>query len=326
MRTENIQANRFVLDPNANKALRANAKQDQAAALKDAARQFEGLMLQMVLKSMRDAAPQDGLFDNDQSRFFMTILDQQIAQNIASESPMGFAKMIEQQLGRNLGSVDSATDTLSSLQMEALLRQSAAATGTALRAASALDFSGAANVTSAGDSANSANPASTAAASASLASGSAQDFVKRVWPHAVEAAKTLGVPPHFVVAHSALESGWGQHEITLSDGTPSHNLFGIKAGKSWSGPSVEIQTTEYENGVPKTVRAKFRVYPSYAEAFEDYAGLLRGKERFASVLGQRNSVGFAQSLQDSGYATDPLYADKLNRIIGGATLKEALAG
>ncbi|MDR1276842.1 MAG: flagellar assembly peptidoglycan hydrolase FlgJ [Candidatus Accumulibacter sp.] len=317
MRTENIHSNRFVLDPNANAALRASAKRDQAAALKDAARQFEGLMLQMVLKSMRDAAPQDGLFDNDQSRFFMSILDQQIAQNIASESPTGFAKMIEQQLGRNLASVDSSADTLSSLQMEALLRQSAGAAGTAFHSPLALDSYAAANA---------ANAANSAAASAPIGSGGAQDFVKRVWPHAVEAAKSLGVPPHFVVAHSALESGWGQHEITLPDGSPSHNLFGIKAGKSWQGPSVEIQTTEYENGAPKTVRAKFRVYPSYAEAFEDYAGLLRGKARFASVLGQRDSVGFAQSLQDSGYATDPLYADKLNRIIGGATLKEALAG
>jgi flagellar protein FlgJ len=316
MRTENFNFNRFVLDPASNAATRVRAKSDQAGALKDAARQFEGLMLQMVLKSMRDAIPQDSLFDNDQSRFFMTILDQQIAQNLASESPTGFAKMIEKQIGRNLESTESAesvdasaANLLSSFQMEALLRQVAGSAETVFRPERTTGVFGASPSTA-----------------SSLGSGGAQDFVKRIWPHAVDAAQTLGVPPHFVVAHSALESGWGKHEITLPDGSPSHNLFGIKAGKSWNGPSVEIQTTEYENSAPKSVRARFRVYPSYAEAFQDYADLLHGKARFSSVLGQRDGAGFARSLQDSGYATDPLYADKLNRIIGGATLKEALAG
>jgi flagellar protein FlgJ len=35
-------------------------------------------------------------------------------------------------------------------------------------------------------------------------------------------------------------------------------------------------------------------------------------------------MGFARSLQEAGYATDPDYANKLNRVIGGATLGQAL--
>jgi flagellar protein FlgJ len=69
--------------------------------LKAAAQQFETLFLQMVLKSMRDAVPQDGLFNSDQSRFYTGMLDQQMAQNLATSGKgVGFAKLIEQQLGR----------------------------------------------------------------------------------------------------------------------------------------------------------------------------------------------------------------------------------
>ena len=87
-----------------------------------------------------------------------------------------------------------------------------------------------------------------------------------------------------------------------------------------------MQTTEYVNGVPQSVREKFRVYGSYAESFNDYANLLRNNPRFSGVLGQQDGTQFARSLQQSGYATDPLYADKLGRIINGNTLRQALAG
>jgi flagellar protein FlgJ len=316
MNTANFNPNRFVLDPAANSALRANARHNQAAALKDVARQFEGLMFQMILKSMREATPSNGLLDSDQTRFFMSILDQQLAQNLAAESPIGFSKMIERQLGKTADGAD-LSGALAPLQAPAAWNR-------------APDFW--------------MNPAVRAFERTPRASGTpearnipdeqmaamdgngGQSFVMRIWPYAQEAAKTLGVPPHFVVAHSALESGWGKHEIRLPDGSPSYNLFGIKAGKSWNGRSAEVLTTEYENGAPVSVRAKFRVYSSYAEAFRDYAGLLRGKARFAQVIGQRDGAGFARSLQESGYATDPLYADKLGRIIGGATLRQAISG
>jgi flagellar protein FlgJ len=128
------------------------------------------------------------------------------------------------------------------------------------------------------------------------------------------------------VAHSALESGWGKSEIRKADGSPTYNLFGVKAGRSWQGPTVEVQTTEYVDGVAQSLREKFRVYGSYAESFRDYASLLRNNARFSGVLGQQDGTQFARSLQQSGYATDPMYADKLGRIINGPTLRQALVG
>jgi flagellar protein FlgJ len=147
-----------------------------------------------------------------------------------------------------------------------------------------------------------------------------------MWPHAVEAARSLGVPPHFLVAHAALETGWGRHEPRLADGSPSFNLFGVKAGRRWQGSTADAMTTEFINGVGTSSRERFRAYGSYGESFRDYAALLAGNPRFASVLGATDGTEFARKLQQTGYATDPMYADKLARIIHGTTLRQALFG
>jgi flagellar protein FlgJ len=312
MKAEDLNANRFVLDQKTTADLRLKLKQDPQAGLKEAAQQFEAMLLQMMLKSMRDATPQDGLMDSDQTRFFTSIMDQQLAQNLSARGQLGFAKLIEQQLGRNLltGGASDPAATLEALQKNLVAQQAANSAVTAgaqrIRSAPAV-----------GDGVT---------AAAAGASGNASEFVNRVWPHAVDASGVIGVPPQFLVAQSALESAWGKSEIRAADGSPSYNLFGVKAGRNWQGATVEVPTTEYVGGVAQTTREKFRVYASYAESFRDYANLIKGSSRFSSVLGQQDGTQFATSLQQSGYATDPLYADKLTRIINGPTLRQALAG
>ena len=59
-------------------------------------------------------------------------------------------------------------------------------------------------------------------------------FVEKVWPQAVEASRATGIPARFLVAQAALETGWGKYELKNADGSPSHNLFNIKAGKRWA--------------------------------------------------------------------------------------------
>jgi len=316
MNAENLNANRFVLDLKATAELRSKLKQDPQNGLKQAAQQFEGMLLQMMLKSMREATPQDGLLDSDQARFFTTVMDQQLAQNLSAEGKLGFAKMIEKQLGRNLAAGASVDPTapLEVLQQSLLQRQAASSAGSVLG-------SGAERIRNRPTEAVSGLPPLPDSAGAS-----GRDFVNRIWPHAVEASNAIGVPPQFLVAHSALESAWGKSEIRTPDGSRTYNLFGIKAGRNWPGRTVEVQTTEYVNGVAQASREKFRVYASYAESFRDYTNLLRNNPRFSDVLGQQDGAQFSRSLQQSGYATDPLYADKLGRIISGATLRQALSG
>jgi flagellar protein FlgJ len=117
------------------------------------------------------------------------------------------------------------------------------------------------------------------------------------------------------MAQAALESGWGQREIPAADGSRSYNLFGIKAGSSWDGPVTEITTTEFEEGVAKKIKARFRVYGSYMEAIGDYVKLLTNNPRYANVASASSPEQAAHALQKAGYATDPLYAKKLVSMI-----------
>lgn len=324
--------NRLAADIKSTQDLREQFQKDPKAGLQAAAQQFESMFLQMVMKSMRDATPQDGLMNSDQSRFYTSMLDQQLAQNMASGRGVGFARLIEQQLGRNLpgAAVPPATgaDVGTPASQESLM-QPANRAGNALPlansdsrhlpAAAALAKEIAASM--AVNQAASAKPASMPAEP-----GTPKDFVNRVWPHAVEASRSTGIPPQFLVAHAALESGWGKKEILGPDGKTTFNIFGIKAGKRWEGDSVTVGTTEYLDGQAQRVTAKFRSYDSYADAFRDYANLLRNNPRYGNVVGSQDGTEFAKRLQQAGYATDPAYADKLARIINGPTLRQALIG
>jgi flagellar protein FlgJ len=130
-----------------------------------------------------------------------------------------------------------------------------------------------------------------------------------------------GIPATFMIAQAGHETGWGQHGIVGSDGTPSNNLFGIKAGANWTGPTVDVPTTEYRDGEPTKVVQRFRAYASTADSFADYARLIGTSPRYAAVKAATGDAQqFAQGLQKAGYATDPAYAEKLGRAIN-ATLQ-----
>ncbi|MGB0126964.1 MAG: flagellar assembly peptidoglycan hydrolase FlgJ [Rhodocyclaceae bacterium] len=304
-------------------ALKRQARDDPKAGLKQAAQQFEGVFLQMVLKSMREATPKDGLFDSDQTRMFQDMFDQQLAQTLSARGATGLASIIEKQLAKTLPASDTAasqSDSTSSL--------GAAAPDSRFR----LDTLRGAGKHLVGDgklAAAIAAPSQSTASATDTAKGGgdgARGFVGRVWPHALEASRATGIPAHFIVGQAALESGWGKGEIRQADGTPSHNLFNIKAGKSWTGKTVDVATTEYVGGVARKQVERFRAYGSYSEALNDYARLLTSNSRYAGVLGQQDSSAFARALQQAGYATDPMYADKLVRVIGSETLRQGLAG
>lgn len=142
------------------------------------------------------------------------------------------------------------------------------------------------------------------------------DFVNRHTAAAAQVEREAGIPASFMIGQAGHETGWGRSEIRHADGTPSFNLFGIKAGPGWKGKVAEITTTEYINGEPRKVKAKFRAYDSYADSFRDYARLIGNSPRYEEAMAQRHSVkGFATALQRGGYATDPAYAAKLSRAI-----------
>lgn len=288
----------LALNPKSLDSLRLQAKQDNGKeSVRAAAQQFESYFLQMMLRTMRQTLSQDGPFDSQETRMFSEMFDQQVAQNISQGKGLGLADMLVQQMQLSLETqgIKAAPRPyeLPSVAKEAKVAVDVAAS------------------TQAAD-AESLNP---------------RNFVDKLWPHAVDAAAELGVSPHFLLAQAALETGWGKSTVRTADGGNSHNLFNIKASKSWDGGVATTETTEYVNGKAIRETAQFRAYGSYTEAFADYARLLKNNPRYANAIAQGNdAAGFARGLQSGGYATDPAYADKIMRVLNSSAFRASLAG
>jgi flagellar protein FlgJ len=313
--------NALAADVRSAQELRARFNTDRSAGIKAAAQEFEALFLQVLMKSMRETTSQDGLMESDASRFFTGMLDEQRAKDISRTGTIGLAQVLEQQLTQNLAlatsdddPADETASTSGQVALDAALERLLAEQSRANAATSEMTSSTAAKE----------DPVETTTETKTFSTP--RDFVETMWPHAVEAGRSTGIAPQFLIAHAALESGWGKRDIRNADGSPSYNLFGIKAGGAWSGKTTEITTTEYTDGVPARQKERFRAYDSYAEAFADYARLIRETPRYSGVIGSQNGTEFAKRLQQAGYATDPAYAEKLAAIINGATLRQALIG
>ncbi|WP_255989830.1 flagellar assembly peptidoglycan hydrolase FlgJ [Chitinolyticbacter albus] len=275
----------FAADVRSADGMRMLAKQDAKAASREVARQFESLLVQQMIKSMREATPSYDEFTSSSTDLFRGMYDQQLAQTMSRAGATGLADSILRQIEVQAN--------------PALLRQS---TGQGLKLFEQ-PFAA-----SAGQAALAAAKSAVTAKAAAV-SGGVSDFLNRISGAADAAADKLGVAPHLLTAHAALETGWGRQPIRDAAGNDSHNLFGIKASKDWPGKTVDITTTEYVNGVPQKRVETFRAYDSYEAAFNDYAGLIKRQYKAALAQGD-NAVGYGAALQAGGYATDPAYARK----------------
>lgn len=327
------------------------ARNDPQAAVRETARQFEALLMGALLKSMRETTSQDGLFDSEQSRLYTSLLDQQLAQTL-SKKGIGLAQVLERQLAGSAGIDVAAAEPGAALAMPPA-RSELPAIGNKISGdpvgkqtiAAAVDHWGStmqgqsipaaalaakpaisAPTVFSGNTAQAPAKTDTASRSDSTAQSAApmhvRNFIERMLPHAQAAADSTGIPARFMIGHAALESGWGRHEIVRADGSPSHNLFGIKADRSWRGDVAEVMTTEYIGGVPVRRMEQFRAYESYDAAFRDYGNFLKDNPRYADALEATHSArAYARELQQAGYASDPRYAEKLASVIDGQSLR-----
>jgi peptidoglycan hydrolase FlgJ len=353
------------LDPRSLSDIQRLSRDNSPAAIEAAARQFEALFLQMVMKSMRDAmlSQGGGLFDSENTKMYQSLLDQQLSSNMAQTGRAGLAEALLRQLSPEHGKPTSPAHTAGEgialhspggegLPLQAgarppeggyslegvkrtarlaptsdpeALREKAteaffqrfANTLREVKAPAAFTlFSKAINPASPGR----GEPMPTLSEARLLQSMEnapphVRNFVRNYLPHAREASRETGIPAEFMIAQAALETGWGRAVLKTADGRSSHNLFNIKASRSWEGASTLVATTEYAGGRAYIENARFRVYASPADSFRDYARLLKESPRYSNVLGQTDPAGFARSLQEAGYATDPSYARKLVQII-----------
>ena len=287
--------------------MRAEARVDPQASLKQVAKQFEGIFIQMMLKSMRDASMGDAIFDSDQSKLYRDMFDKQVALDMANSKGIGIADSLVRQLGpqtplpvktdeirpelsKNLP-VNGKVLPPSSIRLQKVDQ-------TSVRGLSGYELP---EIKPMADKTQFNSP---------------EEFTHHILPYAEKAAKELGVSPLVLVAQAALETGWGKAVTQHKDGSSSYNLFNIKADKRWSGDNVIKATLEYDNGMAKHEKASFRAYDSYADSFDDYVNFLRTNSRYDDVLrNQSTDQSYIKDLHKAGYATDPNYADKVINIL-----------
>lgn len=140
----------------------------------------------------------------------------------------------------------------------------------------------------------------------------AEGYVQQFGETALEVGWDTGVPPAIILAVGALESGWGKSKLALE----GKNHFGMK-GKGTAGARYCSGTKEYIKGKATRIKACFRAYDTVEESYRDFARWLNNDRRYAALfdLSWKDYKGWAQGLQEAGYATDPAYANKLIRMV-----------
>jgi len=274
--------------------IKLQSKSDSKEALKSVASEFESIFMKMMLKSMREANMGNPLFDSDSAKFYREMYDDQLALKLSKDGGIGLANTLVKQLERYLPQEE--------------VKQSELKPGENKEANEAISTQD--KIVVVEDKPIIKTP---------------KDFVTQLMPHAENAAKEIGVTPKVLLAQAALETGWGKYVIQQKDGKSSHNLFNIKADNRWDGKNASISTVEYLGNKPQTRQANFRVYESYEESFKDYVKFLKESPRYSNALENTHSAeAFTNSLQKAGYATDPMYAKKIQRIIGDKPMNDAL--
>lgn len=277
-------SNALAVDARSLNALKFQAGQNSADATKEAAKQFESLFMREMIKSMREATMKSGLLDSPGGDLGADLLDQQLSVQMSGQ-PGGLSAAISRQLAQQLmgGDVNLVSPSTLSLARPA------------------------------------ARSPSTPVVPMGPAPKGRDDFVQYHTDAAERVALNSGIPASFMLGQAGHETGWGKSEIKNADGSTSFNLFGIKAGRGWTGKVAEITTTEFENGVARKVVAKFRAYDSYEASFRDYARLINDNPRYEKARANTGSAAaYASELQKAGYATDPAYAKKLGGAIQSA--------
>jgi flagellar protein FlgJ len=283
--------------------LKVQAKNDAKQALPEVAKQFEGLFLQSMLKTMR----MEQHFLNESSPFngrnqatFQEMLDGQYANSITSSTKeIDFATMLAKQLQGSVEGTDKkATESLQTNTKNLL-------------SVSVNDMTNIKHVSQ----------------DTTIVSSTEgiDNFVKSIWPKAKEAASVIGLDPKILMAQAALETGWGKFIAKDADGSSSNNLFNVKTGSNKEFDSVKVNTTEYISDTPINMTQSFRKYSTVEQSFNDYVSLIKGSERYQNALANAGIPElYVKELHKAGYATDPKYSNKIMSIYHGNDLNQAM--
>ncbi|MET4001043.1 flagellar assembly peptidoglycan hydrolase FlgJ [Marinobacterium sp. MBR-109] len=328
-------------DLNQLQKLKNQAGNDQQAALKGVAQEFEQLFMNMMLKSMRQASDvlaSDSPFNSGDVKFYQEMFDQQMTLDLSKKDSIGLADIIVKQLSQQHAPVVAPGQDDKKGDQQSMTEQmlSRAFGGGPLPQTPGMNYRAASTSEPEQEGSDTAQAVSQELADQDKAGSETAvvketlpnrfetpaEFIEQLMPLAEQAGKELGVNPNVLLAQAALETGWGKF-ITRDaiSGESSRNLFNIKAHSSWEGDTAKVQTLEYRGGVPEKEQARFRAYDSYADSFTDYVDFLRSNPRYQQALEQgADPTRFVRELHNAGYATDPEYANKIERIFTGDLL------
>ncbi|MDG6773370.1 rod-binding protein [Thiomicrorhabdus sp. ZW0627] len=91
--------------------LKRQAREDQRAALRPVAEQFEALFVQQVLKEARKVSFDDNWLDGSDGDFYKDWYDKQLSQDLSAKGTLGFADKIVEQLAPREQSVSKRDDS-----------------------------------------------------------------------------------------------------------------------------------------------------------------------------------------------------------------------
>lgn len=291
------------LDNTSLNKLKSRSVSTSQEGLKAVAAEFESIFVKMMMKSMRDASFGNPLFDSDSAKVYRDMYDDQLSLDLSKSGGLGLADMMVRQLQQYMPKEKEENDITFKVNTPKIFDSNIK---------SRMDLNATSHIET--PLKNDGAPIKTP-----------QEFVEKLWPLAETASEKTGISPKVLIAQAALETGWGKYMVRKPDGQNSFNLFNIKADHRWDGDKAAISTIEYTGGVASKKQANFRVYDSFSDGFNDYVKFLQQSPRYSNALSvASDDKRFVSSLQESGYATDPKYAQKIERIMNDRPLNDAL--
>ncbi len=319
-------------------SLRKQARSDSHTAIKNAAKEFEAFFMNMMLKSMRQASAvigDESMFSSEQEKMFVGMLDEQLSVDLSQKGNLGIADLLMRDLLKQSVKAEPNNDknsqskvsvkqsdkpkVVSSLLIESPNINTQSVAVKIERAPVPGKNSSVKQQHIVGEQPQSKllTDLATLEPTASKKSlfDNVEDFITRLFPTAKVIAQDLGVDPKILLAQAALETGWGKYIMHDELGKASYNLFGIKDGSRWQGQSVNSNTLEVEQGVVVKRQDTFRMYENFEQSFQDYVDFVKSSPRYEQAIKSvQDAKQYVRSLQQSGYATDPDYAEKIIKI------------
>ena len=331
-------------DLNALTKLKTQARDNQDEALPEVAKQFESVLIAMLIKTMRQSTmSEDSLFSSSAGDNYQSMHDQQLSLELAKGKGIGLADSIIRQLKKDKQVITSpltndqfAIEKLNSEKdvknLKLPQRRSFDYAIQKMKSVIASIDDGTEKTTNILEKASEFISTSNSSSEKNksehndleLDLTTPERFVQSLWPMAEKSAKELGLKPEVLLAQAALETGWGQ-SIIQNSASSSFNLFNIKADSRWEGNKMQTSSLEYEQGTAVNRKSSFRAYDNVQQSFDDYVNFIQNNPRYQSALEvTSNPVQYLHEIHQAGYATDPNYADKIIRVMNSDSMQKPI--